>query len=179
MADIEELHEHAHHAAADVRHVPVTLSMAILAVFVAAVSLMGERVHADAVLAETRAADLWSEYQAQVIRSRSYQVFLDELSVFSVQDPSQVAQIKSKYSKEIDRYTKQTKALQQQAYATEADVRALERRSNWFDLAAVLLEASLVICSITLLTQRRIYWYVGSAGGLVGIITAFIGLFIR
>jgi hypothetical protein len=55
----------------------------------------------------------------------------------------------------------------------------LDRRSNWFDFAAVLLESSLVICSITLLTEKRAYWYLGLVAGGSGLVVALAGLFIR
>jgi Domain of unknown function (DUF4337) len=179
MADIEELHERAEQAAGDKRLASVTVSMAILAVFVAAVSLMGERIHANEVLAQSRAADQWAQYQAKVIRERSYEVFLDQLDVFAVQDPSHAAQVKAKYKGEIDRYNGETKDIQTQANSTESTVAILDRRSNWLDFADVLLEASLVICSITLLTQKRGYWYFGLLGAASGIVVAVMGLFIH
>jgi hypothetical protein len=179
MADIEELRERAQQAAADKQLAPVTVSMAILAVFVAAISLMGERIHADEVLAQSKATDQWAQYQAKVIRERSYEVFLDQLSVFALQDPSQALQVKTKYKSKIDRYNSETKDIQSQANSTEGDVAVLDRRSNWFDFADVLLEASLVICSITLLTQKRGYWYFGLLGAAFGVVVAIAGLFVR
>jgi hypothetical protein len=179
MADIEDLRERAEKGAANAQHAPVTVSMAILAVVLAAISLMGERIHADEVLTESKAADQWSQYQAKVIRERSYEVFLDQLSVFALQDPSHAEAVKKKYENEIARYTAETKDIQTQANATEAAVNILDRRSNWFDFADVLLEASLVICSITLLTEKRAYWYLGLLGAASGVVVAFLGLFIR
>jgi hypothetical protein len=173
------LHERAQRGATDAQLAPVTVSMAILAVFVAAISLMGERIHADEVLAQSKATDQWAQYQAKVIRERSYEVFLDQLGVFALQDPSQAQQVKTKYQSEIDRYNSETKDIQTQANSTETDVAVLDRRSNWFDFADVLLEASLVICSITLLTQKRGYWYFGLLGAASGVIVAIAGLFIR
>jgi Domain of unknown function (DUF4337) len=177
--DLEELHERAEYGAADDRFAPITLSMAILAVFVAVVSLLGGRIHAEEMLAQTRATDQWAQYQAKVIRERSYEVFLDELTVFSLQNPAHAEELKTKYGKEITRYTGETKDIQTQADATEDEVKLLERRSNWFDLGEVLLEAGLVICSITLLTKKRGYWHLGLLSGASGIVMALIGLFIR
>jgi hypothetical protein len=179
MADIEELRERAQRGAADEQLAPVSVSMAILAVFVALISLMGERIHADEVLAQSKATDQWAQYQAKVIRERSYEVFLDQLSVFALQNPSQAQQVKTRYQSEIDRYNSETKDIQTQANSTEADVAVLDRRSNWFDFADVLLEASLVICSITLLTQKRFYWYFGLLGAASGVIVAIAGLLIH
>jgi hypothetical protein len=177
--DLEELHEHAEQGASDARFAPVTVSMAVLAVFVAVVSMMGGRVHADEMLAQTRATDQWAQYQAKVIRERSYEVFLDQLSVFSVQSRTQADQIKQKYSKEIARYISESKDIQTQAYATENDVKILEKKSNWYDVAEVLLDAGLVICSITMLTQKKLYWYLGLASGITGVAIGVAGLFIR
>jgi hypothetical protein len=179
MADIEELHERAEQGAADARLASVTVSMAILAVFVAAVSLMGERIHANEVLAQSKAADQWAQYQAKVIRERSYEVFLDQLDVFTLQNPARADEVRKKYKSEIDRYTSESKDIQTQANSTEATVATLDRRSNWFDFSDVLLEASLVICSITLLTQKRWYWYFGLLGAASGIVVAVVGLLIR
>jgi hypothetical protein len=179
MADLDELRERAEKGAADARLTSVTVSMSILAIVLAAVSLMGERIHADEVLTQSKAADEWSQYQAKVIRERSYEVFLDQLAVFALQDPAHAQQVKEKYQKEIDRYTSETKDIQTQADATEAAVNVLDRRSNWFDFADVLLEASLVICSITLLTQKRTYWYLGLLGAAAGVVVAVAGLIIR
>ncbi len=179
MTDIEELHERAEQGAEDKRLASVTVSMAILAVFVAAVSLMGERIHANEVLAQSKAADQWAQYQAKVIRERSYEVFLDQLDVFALQNPAHAEEVRKKYKTEIDRYNGESKTLQTRANATEADVTTLDRRSNWFDFSDVLLEASLVICSITLLTQKRGYWYFGLLGAASGIVVAVAGLIIR
>jgi hypothetical protein len=177
--DLEELHEHAEQGASDARFAPVTVSMAVLAVFVAVVSMMGGRIHADEMLAQTRATDQWAQYQAKVIRERSYEVFLDQLSVFAVQSPAHADEVKQKYSKEIDRYHSEMKDISTEATATENEVKILERKSNWYDIAEVLLDAGLVICSITMLTQKKFYWYLGLASGAAGIAIGVAGLFIR
>ena len=177
--DLEELHEHAEHGASDERMAVVTVSMAVLAVFAAVVTLMGERVHADAMIAQTKAADQWAQYQAEKIRQRSYEVFMDQLGVFTLQDPAKVGDLKSKYGKEISHYDQETKDVSNQATGTEAEVAVLLRRSNWFDFGDVLLESGLVICSITLLTGNRMYWYIGMLSGAAGILLALGGMLLR
>ena len=47
-----------------------------------------------------------------------------------------------------------------------------EVRANRFDLGEALLEIGLVITSVTLLTHRRAYWYLGIAFSLGGIVSA-------
>src|SRR6516225_4932258 len=66
--DFRELEEHAEEAA---QHnlAPVTVTMAILAVLIAAVSLLGHRAHTEEMLMQTKATDHWAFYQAKEIRT--------------------------------------------------------------------------------------------------------------
>ncbi len=176
MADeIMELKEHAEHGAEEHSLAPVTLTMAILAVLVAAVTLLGHRAHTEEVVLQTRSADQWSYYQAKEIRRRSYELFIDELSVFSLQNGDQLGSIKEKYQKEVDRYSDELKEIERSARELEADVKVEERRADRYDLAEVLLEAALVICSITLLTRKRLFWYFGIVLSVIGIACGVTG----
>ena len=150
-----ELAEHAEHGSHDAALARVTITMAILAVLVAAASLMGHRATTEQLLAQTKATDQWAYYQAKDIRRRSYELFLDEIGVFTVQNSPQVEAVKAKYEKEIDRYKDQQAEAQTEAKKTEDEVAMLQRRVDRFDLAEVLLEAALVICSITLSDAQK------------------------
>ena len=150
--DIMELKEHAEHGSEEHNLAPVTLTMAILAVLVASVTLLGHRAHTEEVLLQSRAADQWAYYQAKEIRRRNYELFLDELSIFSLQDSAHADAMKA-----------------------EAEVKVEEARADRYDLGEVLLEAALVICSITLLTRKKIFWYLGILLGLAGIVTGIMG----
>ena len=173
--DIMELKEHAEHGSEEHNLAPVTLTMALLAVLVASVTLLGHRAHTEEVLLQSRAADQWAYYQAKEIRRRNYELFLDELSIFSLQDSAHADAIKEKYAKEVERYAEELKDIQAEAKKAEAEVKVEEARADRYDLGEVLLEAALVICSITLLTRKKIFWYLGILLGLAGIVTGIMG----
>jgi hypothetical protein len=173
--DIMELKEHAEHGSVEHNLAPVTLTMAILAVLVASVTLLGHRAHTEEVLLQSRAADQWAYYQAKEIRRRNYELFLDELSIFSLQDSAHADAIKEKYAKEVERYSEELKDIQAEAKKAEAEVKVEEARADRYDLGEVLLEAALVICSITLLTRKKIFWYLGILLGLAGVVTGIMG----
>jgi hypothetical protein len=177
--DIMELKENAEHGSEERSLAPVTLTMAILAVLVASVTLLGHRAHTEEVLLQTRAADQWAYYQAKEIRRRNYELFIQELSIFTLQDPTHIAATKEKYEKEVERYTEELKDIQAEAKKAEDEVKVEESRADRFDLGEVLLEAALVICSITLLTRKRIFWYFGICLGLAGIVVGVLGLLIH
>jgi dipeptidase len=176
--DFRELEEQAEEAAQH-KLAPVTVTMAILAVLVAAVSLLGHRAHTEEMLNQTRATDHWAYYQAKEIRRRNYELFVDEMSVFALQKSEQTDKVKEKYQKEIERYKEEDQDIQAEARKAEEEVAAERRHANYFDLGEVLLEAALVICSITVLTRKRFFWYLGTALGLIGLGIGITGLLVR
>ena len=177
--ELNELQEHAEHAKHNPALVPVSVTMATLAVLVAVVTLAGHRAHTEEVVLQAKASDQWAFYQAKEIRRRSYELFVDEMSVFSLQNSEQTAKIKEKYEKEIDRYKDEGKDIQAEARKAEAEVLIEQRRADRFDLGEVLLEAGLVICSITLLTRKRIFWLLGIVLGLAGVALGATGFLIH
>lgn len=177
--EISELKERAESAEHEPSLAPVTLTMAVLAVLVAAVTLLGHRAHTEEIILQTRSADQWAYYQAKEIRRRNYELFLDEFSVFSLQNSQQVDAIKEKYAKEIARYTEELKDIEAEAKKAEAEVKVEEARADRYDLSEVLLEAALVISSITLLTRKKLFWYFGIVLSLTGIVIGITGWLIH
>ena len=177
--ELHELQEQAEHGAHEPSLAPVTLTMAIFAVLVAAVSLLGHRAHTEELLLQTKATDQWAYYQAKDIRRRAYEVFLDEMSVMTTKNAEMASKIKDKYSKEVARYTKEQGEIEAEAKAAEDEVAIERRRADRFDLGEVMLEAGLVICSITLMTRKRIFWQAGTLLGLAGVAIAAAGFLIH
>ncbi|MGH9690723.1 MAG: DUF4337 domain-containing protein [Candidatus Acidiferrales bacterium] len=177
--EMQELQEHAEHAAHEPSLAPVTVTMAILAVLVAAVSLLGHRADTEELLLQTKATDQWAYYQAKDIRRRSYEVLLDEIPLFAVQNAAQAQQIRDKYKSEVALYAKQQSDIEAEARKAEREVSIQQRRADRFDLGEVMIEAALVICSITLLTRKRIFWRLGVVLGFAGLAISAAGLLIR
>ena len=177
--EFEELKEHAEEAAEKGGMAPVTVTMAILAVLVASVSLLGHRAHTEELLHQTEATDQWAYYQAKDIRRHTYELFLDELSIFTLQNSGEIEKLKEKYTKEVERYRDEQKDIEAEAKKSENEVKLQGRRADRFDLGEVMLEAALVICSITLLTRKRFFWAMGLVLGLLGVAIAAAGFFVR
>jgi hypothetical protein len=66
--ELQELHERAEHGAHNPEMAPVSLTMAILAVLVAIVTLLGHRMHTEEVVKQTLANDQWAYYQGKDTR---------------------------------------------------------------------------------------------------------------
>jgi hypothetical protein len=53
------------------------------------------------------------------------------------------------------------------------------RRADRFDLGEVFLEIALVVTSITLLTDKRAYWYFGMILAFVGLVSPASGFLLH
>ena len=77
--------------------VPVSVTISILAVLVAIVTLMGHRAHTEELSRETQAASRWEQYQAKSIRLRMTQIGSDLLSVVAPLDKEKGERLAQKY----------------------------------------------------------------------------------
>lgn len=172
-----ELHEgHGEHGSSPLT-LPVSVTISILAVLVAAVTLLGHRAHTEELLLQSRATDQWAYYQAKNIRLHEMEAVSDMLSVLSTQDKERAATVREKYEKEAKRYENDKDAISEEAKGLEKERDLVSRRADRFDGGEALLEIGLVICSITLLTKRRAFWYGGMTIAAVGVILAVTGFF--
>ena len=177
--ELSELQENAEHGRENPSLAPISVTMAILAVCVAVVSLMGHRSHTEELLTQNRATDQWSYYQAKNIRRHNYEMSLDLLSLIEFKDKAQAEKVRAKYEGEAARYTKEQAEIEEQAKDFEAESARAQRKADRYDLGEVFLEIALVITSLALLTKNRLYWALGMLGGVAGIAVALTGHFMR
>jgi Domain of unknown function (DUF4337) len=177
--ELTELQEHAEHAKHDPTLAPISVTMAVLAVLVAVVSLLGHRAHTEEVVLQARSSDQWAFYQAKNIRRHADELFIDLTSVETTTDAATLGKLREKYSGEAARYKEEQKGIEEKANEMEAEVGHERNRADRFDLAEVFLEVGLVITSITLLSGRRIFWYLGILLGVVGIVVAGTAFFVH
>jgi len=170
MADeLSELRENAEHGRENPSLVPVSVTMAILAVCVAIVSLMGHRSHTEELLTQNRATDQWAYYQAKNIRLHNYQMSIDLLSMVEFKDKEQAAKVRDKYQSEVERYTKEQAEIEEKAKDDEKESASAEHRADRYDLGEVFLEIALVISSLALLSGKRVFWLLGLLSGITGL----------
>jgi hypothetical protein len=174
--ELQELKEHAEAAENDPSLAPVSLTMAILAVLVASISLLGHRAHTEEVILQNQVSDEWAFYQAKSIRRHADEVFADLASVMNAKDADKAAKLAEKRSSEAEQYRDQGKELEAKAHELEAEQKHERRRADRFDLGEAILEIALVITSITLLSGRKVFWYLGILFGIAGVALGVTGL---
>jgi hypothetical protein len=170
--ELQELHEHAEHAREHPDLAPVSLTMAVLAVLVATVSLLGHRTHTEEVILQNKVTDQWSYYQAKNIRLHTDELFADLAGVVTSKDAEGAAKLQEKVRAEADRYKDDKKELETKAHELEGEFTLTHHKADRFDLGEVFLEVALVITSITLLSGRRIFWHLGLLLAVLGVFIA-------
>jgi hypothetical protein len=177
--EAQELRERAEKAREDKSLAAVSLTMAVLAVFVAVVSLLGHRAHTEEVVLQAKSSDQWAYYQAKNIREHEDELFADFSTVVSGKDAAEMTKFHDRSAQEAERYKDDKGKIQEAARELEAEVAQERSRADRYDLAEVFLEIGLVITSITLLSGRRIFWHLGIVLAVVGFIVAVTGVLVH
>jgi len=177
--ELDALKEAAERAKERRELAPVSFTMAILAVLVATLSLLGHRAHTEEILLQTRATDQWAYYQAKNMRRNTLEALDDVLTALENTKEERSQEVQKRFHQEIDKYRDQQKDIQNEARSLEAEVEHTSRRADRFDLGEVFLEIALVVTSITLLTDNRAYWYFGMVLAVIGILAASSALLVH
>jgi uncharacterized protein YukE len=177
--EAQELQEHAEHVEHESSLRPVALTMTMLAVLVAVTTVLGHRTHTEAILDQNKATDTWNEYQAHKIRSNDTALAADLLERVDHRRQGCRGKIAKGYADHQAKWADNLKEEQEQAEQLEKKVEQAEARGDRFDLGEALLEIGLVITSVTLLTRKRAYWYLGLVFSLGGIASAVSVLFLK
>jgi Domain of unknown function (DUF4337) len=174
--ELHELQEQVEHAGHHAGMASVSLTMAILAVIVATVSLLGHRTNTEELVLQNKITDHWAYFQAKSIRRHVDQTVVDLASVLTAKDAEQNAKVREKYQSEAERYRDEQNELEAEAKRLDGESQKEHRRADRYDLGEVFVEIALVITSITLLSGRRPFWYVGMMIAAVGVVIAATGL---
>jgi len=158
---------------------PVSITISIMAVFVAGVSLLGHRAHTEGLRLETQAASRWAQYQAKSVRLHEAQGFSDVVKLVASLNKELGEQLKEKYAKEVEHYEGDKVDVSKEAKNLEDERDLTVRQADRFDGGEALLEIGLVICSITLLTKRKAFWFSGVLIGALGAALAVTGFFLH
>ena len=157
----------------------ISLAISILAVLVAMVTVIGHRTHTEAVLMQSRAGDQWNLYQAKKIRMDNLSVTVDLLALQPSNDAALVAAKTREYQSHIEKWKQDLDEEQAKAREFEAEVNLSERRASHYDLGEALLQIAVVLCSVTLFTRNRRYFFLGLAIAAAGIVEAASALVVH
>lgn len=144
----------------------VAATMAILAAFLAVVSVLGHIMTTEELLLQQKASDQWSYYQGKSIRRYQSQIARDLFSGMKLNDRS------AQYEKNSEKYQKDDEDIQREAQGLEQESHLRGRQALGFHFGEVFLEFSIVLASLAILTKRALLWYACMLSGTIGAVLA-------
>jgi hypothetical protein len=152
----------------------VGLQAAVLAVFLALVTISSHRAHTESIVSKNEASNQWSYFQSKRIKHHLLELG-GEVAVLVGAKGEAATKITERYEKDRERYNKESEAIKQKAEAMEEKSKAAEHRAARFDIAEGLIEIGVILTSLYFLSKSRIFPLVGLLAGVVGVLTAASG----
>lgn len=149
----------------------IGLTTAVFAVLLAIATMLAHRSHTREAVLQTRAADQWSYYQAKNVRRHMYAAFRLLAQAQGAAGTTASANFKRLEAHEM----KKLPAVRAEAERLENSTRAAEHQADFFDFAEIFFEFSVVLCSIALLAEQRIFWKVSFLSAGIGVLIACMG----
>ena len=175
MAELE-IHHHEGHESDPVGKT-VGVVAAVLAVFLAIVTIASHRSHTAAIINRTAANDQWSYYQANRLKLHNVELGENLLTILSAKGDA-AEKIRADYEKQKDKYEKGSKENREKAEAAEQASEGDEHRALRFDIGEGLLEIGLVLSSLYFISRKKMFPVMGVIAGAAGTVIAIAGLLV-
>ena len=167
----------------------VALVTAVYAVVLAIASLGGNNAMKEMLLAQQQSSDQWAFYQAKVIREHQYRAQKMRLEAeLAERGPALRPEARQRYEELLKKFAEEEKRYNAEKKDIEKDAKKLEHERDWnrdkdpyFDYAEVLLQISIVMASVSILsTSRPMFFFslVLALGGALLTVNGFT-LFLR
>ena len=169
-----EVHEKTGHAQA-AGNKAIGLTIAVLAVLSALVTVLMSHTSTEKVITETKIADWWSYSHSNDINARLYDVNA-KVAELSMTNGAAVA---GELRAERDRQRKEADDARAMAQKLERDSAALSRKGNYYSGAELFLQLSVVLCSVALLTELSVFWEGSFLSTAAGCLLAAVGMALR
>jgi hypothetical protein len=172
MAELE-IHHEGHES--DPVGKTVGVIAAILAVFLAVVTIASHRTHTSAIMHKSSSNDQWAYYQATRVKLHSTELGQNLVKMFGGKDQG-AEKILKNYESQEKRYEEQSKEIQEKARGADEFAEADEHRALRYDIGEGLLEIGLVLSSLYFIARKKMFPVLGVIAGVAGTAVAITGL---
>jgi hypothetical protein len=149
----------------------IGLTMAVIAAFLATVTLMGHRLHTEETVQQTKAADGWAFFQA---KNNRYHMYAADATLAELTGP-QGASVGKEWRKKSEEERADADRIRRENETLDEETHTIARRATFFDAAEICLEVSIVLCSVALLTGTLLFWRMSFLGAAIGLAVAATG----
>ncbi len=144
----------------------VALSSAIFAALAAVASLQAGHHVNEALISQLQASDRWSYYQAKGIKADLLHSKIDLLAALG-------KTASAEDTKGIEKYARQQEETKEKATGLEEERKAHLEHHVTLATAVTMFQVSIAVAAISVLTQRRMFWWVSLVFGVIGV--CFVG----
>jgi hypothetical protein len=172
MAELE-IHHEGHES--DPMGKTVGVIAAIVAVFLAIVTIASHRTHTAAIMHKSSSNDQWAYYQATRVKLHATELGQNLVGIFSGKNPAAEKMLKD-YESQKKKYEEQSKDIQEKARGADEAAEADEHRALRYDIGEGLLEIGLVLSSLYFISRKKMFPVLGVIAGVTGTAIAITGL---
>jgi len=162
---LEQAHEtieHHAHGASEPWVMGVALTAAMLAALAAVTALYAEHFATESTLEQIQASDRWGEFQANSIKERVVESNRKLALKLKIEpDPEDTAKLAE--------YKKQKEEAREKAKEAEQESKKHLREHVPLSRGLTMFQVAIAIGAISVLTRRRVFWFVCLAFGAVGV----------
>jgi hypothetical protein len=176
--ELREGTEHAHQSGEK----GVGLTMTIVAVLLAMASLAGHRAHTEETVIQGERNTLWVNYDAKRTDSRMYDTAA-RLAALNPTGQELAAELKEKSRSEREGEPAKngapakegTDKIREHALELDAEMKLTQHRADFYDAAELFLEISIVLCSVAILAEMKLFWKLSFITTAIGLAVALWG----
>jgi hypothetical protein len=155
----------------------IGLIIAVLAVVLAVIGSLGRDAANQMIVNEVKASNGFAWYQSKRLRGYMNELELDRISgqeagAMTEQQRELLTRQKAKLSAKNAEYKTENEDILKKAENQQEVATISAHRHHGFERAEVFLHIAVVLCSVTLLTDRKIFSQVGVVLAVVGVILA-------
>ena len=154
----------------------IAITIAVLAVAMSLIGNKGDNAKTESILETTEAANQWAYFQAKSIKGTAYELAVDELAVSAPADAAKRDALVAAYRAKIAAYDAERTDIKTKAEGLTKDAQHGGAINDRCDLASLLLQIAVILCSVAILVRLHPFWFLGmavGAGGAVVGATAF------
>lgn len=147
------------------------------------------RLRTEAATAEVDMSNLFAWYQAKKLRQAQYELSANMLELLPTSDNTNQKKLSKDWKDKAEGYDKRNEAkdnlpdledrgkeakkhaeeLKEKARTFRDESEHVHHQADRIDMAHLLAEIALVLCSITLLTKKKIFWYTGLLAAVLAV----------
>ena len=157
----EEMNEHASHAKRRWT-LGVALSSALLAALAAVCSLLAGHHSNEALIEQLQSSDQWAYYQAKGIKSA---ILASKMETLAAEGRT----VTTKDEQKLTAYKQEQEEIQAKAREKQEAAEAHLHRHVVFSRGVTLFQIAIAVGAISVLTNRKSFWFVSLVFGLAGV----------